>query len=59
MTGRGETPDREADSEATDAATSLSFGQVLYDDSGQPVGSVRGMEAGCVFLIRSVVTIYR
>ncbi|MDS0284605.1 DUF7130 family rubredoxin-like protein [Haloarcula onubensis] len=50
MTGRGETPDREADAEATEEATALSFGQVLYDDAGRPVGSVRGMEAGGVFL---------
>lgn len=50
MTGRGETPERESDAEATTEATSLSFGQVLYDESGRPVGSVRGMEAGGVFL---------
>jgi len=50
MTGRGETPDSEADVGATEAATALSFGQVLYDDAGRPVGSVRGMEAGGVFL---------
>lgn len=50
MTGRGETPDREMDAEATDEATALSFGQVLYDDAGRPVGAVRGMEAGGVFL---------
>ena len=50
MTGRGETPEREADQAATEDATALSFGQVLYDDAGRPVGSVRGMEAGGVFL---------
>ena len=50
MTGRGETPDREADLTATEEATDLSFGQVLYDDAGRPVGSVRGMETGGVFL---------
>lgn len=50
MTGRGETPEREADHAATEEATALSFGQVLYDDAGRPVGSVRGMEAGGVFL---------
>jgi len=50
MTGRGETPERESDAQATDDATSLSFGQTLYDDAGRPVGSVRGMEAGGVFL---------
>lgn len=50
MTGRGETPAKESDSQATDAALSLSFGQVLYDESGRSVGVVRGMEAGGVFL---------
>ena len=50
MTGRGETPDTEPNRAATDDATALSFGQVLYDDAGRPVGSVRGMEAGGVFL---------
>lgn len=50
MTGRGETPTLESDPEATAAATALSFGQVLYDESGDPVGTVRGMEAGGVFL---------
>jgi len=48
MTGRGETPDREGDTRVE--ATDLTFGQVLYDDAGRPVGSVRGMEAGGVFL---------
>jgi len=28
----------------------LSFGQTLYDEDGQPVGHVRGMEQGGVFL---------
>jgi DNA-directed RNA polymerase subunit RPC12/RpoP len=50
MSGRGETPDEESDAESTDEATSLSFGQTLYDEGGQPVGTVRGMEEGGVFL---------
>lgn len=50
MTGRGETPAEENDTEATEEATSLSFGQTLYDEDGRPVGSVRGMEEGGVFL---------
>jgi hypothetical protein len=50
MTGRGETPEGETDARATEKATALSFGQVLYDEAGRPVGSVRGMEAGGVFL---------
>ncbi|MFC7143004.1 hypothetical protein ACFQMA_25225 [Halosimplex aquaticum] len=50
MSGRGETPDEESDQEATDEATSLSFGQTLYDENGVPVGSVRGMEESGVFV---------
>ncbi|WP_254280455.1 DUF7130 family rubredoxin-like protein [Haloarcula marina] len=50
MTGDGETPAAESDAGATDAATSLSFGQILYDEACEPVGTVRGMEAGGVFL---------
>lgn len=50
MTGRGETPARKSDRTATEDATALSFGQVLYDDRGRPVGRVRGMETGGVFL---------
>jgi len=50
MTGRGETPAEESDTEATEKAASLSFGQTLYDDAGEPVGTVRGMEQGGVFL---------
>jgi len=50
MTGRGETPEAASDSEATDAAQALSFGQELYDEAGHPVGTVRGIESGGVFL---------
>jgi hypothetical protein len=50
MSGRGETPSEESDGEATEEATSISFGQTLYDEAGQPVGTVRGMEEGGVFL---------
>jgi len=50
VTGRGERPEHETDGKARQRATALSFGQVLYDQAGQPVGSVRGMEAGGVFV---------
>jgi len=50
MSGRGETPTEEADEAATDEATALSFGQTLYDESGSPVGTVRGIEKGGVFV---------
>lgn len=46
MSGRGETPSEESEEEAT----SLNFGQTLYDENGQPVGTVRGMEEGGVYI---------
>ena len=50
MSGRGETPEEESESEATDEAMSLSLGQTLYDEAGEPVGTVRGMEQSGVFV---------
>ena len=50
MSGRGETPAEESDGDATDAATSLSLGQTLYDADGEPVGTVRGIERGGAFV---------
>lgn len=50
MSGRGETPTEESDAEATDDVAQLAFGQTLYDEAGRPVGTVRGMEKGGVFL---------
>lgn len=46
MSGRGEKPDAEDESEAL----SLSFGQTLYDEGGNPVGTVRGLEESGVYL---------
>ena len=37
MSGRGETPEEESESEATEEAMSLSLGQTLYDENGEPV----------------------
>jgi rubrerythrin len=50
MSGRGETPDEEGEEQASDAATELSFGQTLYEESGKPVGQIRGIEEGGVFV---------
>ncbi|WP_123538538.1 DUF7130 family rubredoxin-like protein [Halosimplex salinum] len=50
MSGRGETPDEESDQQATDDVESLSFGQTLFDDAGRPVGTIRGIEEGGVFV---------
>ena len=46
MSGRGEKPDAEDESEAR----SLSMGQTLYDADGNAVGTVRGIEEGGVYV---------
>ena len=50
MSGRGETPQSSADEAAVKAAESLSFGQTLYDEDGNSVGTIRGMESSGVFV---------
>jgi hypothetical protein len=50
MSGRGETPDEEGDGQATEDVMELSFGQVLYEESGAPIGTIRGVEEGGVFV---------
>lgn len=47
MSGRGETPDDEPYEELD---MDLTFGQTLYTEDGTPVGTVRGMETGGVFV---------
>ncbi|WP_254546580.1 DUF7130 family rubredoxin-like protein [Halomarina pelagica] len=46
MSGFGETPPEEDE----DEVTQLSFGQTLYTESGTPVGEVRSIEEGGVFV---------
>lgn len=46
MSGRGETPNDDNDAESP----AISFGQVLYTEDGDRVGTVRGMEEGGVFV---------
>lgn len=46
MSGRGETPEDESEGEPGD----VSLGQTLYTADGDAVGTVRGLEAGGVFL---------
>lgn len=46
MSGRGETPDDELDADTME----LSVGQALYTEAGDPVGTVRGVEEGGVFV---------
>lgn len=46
MSGRGEKPNRDDEQEALE----LSFGQTLYDDDGNTVGKIRGIEEGGAYL---------
>ncbi|SFS09619.1 hypothetical protein SAMN05216559_3548 [Halomicrobium zhouii] len=46
MSGRGEKPDAEDESEAL----SISIGETLYNEAGEPVGTVRGIEESGVYL---------
>lgn len=46
MSGRGETPEEESDANPVE----LTVGQALYTEGGRPVGTVRGLEAGGVFV---------
>jgi len=46
MSGRGEKPDVESEAEAME----LSFGQTLFTEDGNPVGTVRGMEESGVYV---------
>ena len=46
MSGRGEKPDAEDESEAL----TLAFGQTLYDEEGRAVGTIRGLEEGGAYL---------
>lgn len=46
MSGRGEKPDAEDESEAV----SLSIGETLYNEEGEEVGTIRGMEESGVYV---------
>jgi rubrerythrin len=55
MSGQGETPPDEESPDGDDVTTSegaveISFGQTLYTEAGDPVGQVRGLEEGGVFV---------
>lgn len=50
MSGRGGTPGREHEEEASDQAESLALGEDLYNEDGVHVGQVRGYEKGGVFV---------
>jgi hypothetical protein len=48
--GRGETPDDEDDRNPLGDTVEVDFGEVLYTEDGQPVGRIRGVEAGGAFV---------
>lgn len=50
MSGRGETPEEEGDEQAERAVTRVDFGDTLYTEDGEPIGTVRGIEGGGVFV---------
>jgi rubrerythrin len=47
MSGRGETPEDETD---IDEAYQLDFGETLYNEAGEPVGQIRGLEEGGAYI---------
>lgn len=49
MSGRGETPEEEGD-DVEPSPPKISFGQTLYTEDGEPVGKIRGVEEGGVFV---------
>lgn len=50
MSGRGETPGKDGDEEATDEAESVGFGTEVYNADGTLLGTVRGIESGGFFV---------
>lgn len=52
MSGRGETPEEEAgESDQLEPENiAVGFGQMLYTEDGVPVGTVRGIEEGGLFI---------
>lgn len=49
MSGRGETPEEEGE-DVEPSSPKVSFGDVLYTEDGEPVGRIRGIEEGGVFV---------
>ena len=49
MSGRGETPEDDGEDVEPDPVD-FSFGQMLYTEDGSPVGTIRGMESGGLFV---------
>lgn len=49
MSGRGEAPERD-DEDVEPEPMDFSMGQMLYTEDGEPVGTIRGMESGGLFI---------
>lgn len=49
MSGRGETPAKEGEDVEPDGLV-VDFGETLYTEDGAPVGTVRGVETGGLFV---------
>ena len=50
MSGRGETPGEEGDETAEGQAYAATLGATVYDDNGDPLGTIRGLEEGGFFV---------
>ena len=50
MSGHGETPAEDGEPEAEREATSIDFGQTVYDEEGNVLGTIRGLEEGGFFV---------
>ena len=51
MSGRGETPEADdGEEQAEPSGVQVAFGQTLYTEDGDPVGTIRGVEEGGVFV---------
>jgi hypothetical protein len=48
MSGRGETPEEDGDTDAE--PMNVSPGETLYNEDGDPIGNVRGIEKGGLFI---------
>lgn len=51
MSGRGERPaEDDGDVQAEETADSVTVGETVFDESGEPLGRIRGYEAGGFFV---------
>lgn len=46
MSGRGERPAEDDDVEAEETAESVTVGETVYNEAGEPLGRIRGYEEG-------------